>query len=133
MNKAILIGNLTKDPEISTTTSGISVCNFTLAISRKYANAQGEREADFINIIAWRNTGEFVHKYFRKGQKMAVVGTIQTRNYENQEGKKVYVTEVVADEVEFVERKGAGDAGDNGGVQREVNRLEPIEDDTLPF
>ena len=82
MNKAILIGNLTKDPEISTTTSGISVCNFTLAVSRKYANAQGEREADF--IIAWRATGS--HNILKKVKKIALVGTIQT-NYENQEGK----------------------------------------------
>ena len=131
MNKAILIGNLTKDPEISTTTSGISVCNFTLAISRKFKNAEGEYESDFINCVAWRNTGEFVHKYFRKGQKIAITGTIQTRNYENQEGKKVYITEVVAEEAEFVEKKSSTD---NGGVQKEVSRLERIEDDdTLPF
>ncbi|MGD9901665.1 MAG: single-stranded DNA-binding protein [Spirochaetales bacterium] len=130
MNKAILIGNLTKDPELSTTTGGVSVCNFTLAISRKYASANGERETDFINIITWRKTAEFVHQYFKKGQKLAVVGTIQTRSYDAQDGTKRYVTEVVADEVEFVERKGNGD---NDGYEKTVTRLEPIEDDTLPF
>jgi single-strand DNA-binding protein len=132
MNKAILIGNLTKDPELSTTTNGISVCNFSIAISRRFANASGERETDFINCIAWRKTAEFVHQYFRKGKKIAVVGTIQTRNYEAQDGTKRYVTEVVADEVEFVERKGSNDS-DNGGQQKTVTKLEPIEDDTLPF
>jgi len=130
MNKAILIGNLTKDPELNTTTNGTNVTNFTLAVQRRFKNAQGEYEADFINVIAWRQTAEFVHKYFKKGKKMAVVGNIQTRNYEAQDGTNRYVTEVVADEVEFVERKGSDNSG---GTQKEVNKLEPIEDDTLPF
>jgi len=130
MNKAILIGNLTKDPELSTTTSGISVTKFTIAISRKFKNAEGEYETDFINCVCWRKTAEFVHQYFKKGQKMAVVGTIQTRTYDAQDGSKRYVTEVVAEEVEFVEKRGTGETG---GTQKEVDKLEPIEDDTLPF
>jgi single-strand DNA-binding protein len=130
MNKVILIGNLTKDPEITTTTSGISVTRFTIAITRRFKNAEGEYESDFINCVAWRNTAEFLHKYFRKGQKLAVVGNIQTRSYDAQDGTKRYVTEVVADEVEFVEKRSSSD---NGGTQREVDKLEPIEDDTLPF
>ena len=130
MNKAILIGNLTKDPELSTTTSGVSVTRFTVAISRRFKNAEGEYDTDFINCVAWRNTADFVHKYFRKGQKLAVTGSIQTRSYDAQDGTKRYVTEVVAEEVEFVEKRGSGD---NGGVQKEIDHLEPIEDDTLPF
>ena len=104
MNRICIIGNMVKDPELFTTTNGVSVCNFTIAISRKYANAQGERETDFINCIAWRTTAEFVHKYFKKGQKMACVGSIQTRTYEANDKTKRYVTEVVVDEVEFVEK-----------------------------
>ena len=130
MNKVILIGNLTKDPELTTTTSGIEVCRFSIAVQRRFKNASGEYEADFINCVAWRNTAQFVHKYFAKGKKMAVEGNIQTRNYEAQDGTKRYVTEVVAEQVEFVERKGDSNAG---GTQKTVNKLEPIEDDTLPF
>ncbi|PKK95813.1 MAG: single-stranded DNA-binding protein [Tenericutes bacterium HGW-Tenericutes-4] len=130
MNKVILIGNLTKDPEITSTTGGVSVTKFTVAVSRKFKNAEGEYESDFINCVAWRNTAEFVHKYFKKGQKLAVIGSIQTRNYDAQDGTKRYVTEVVAEEVEFVEKRSTGD---NGGIQKEVDKLEPIEDDTLPF
>ena len=130
MNKVILIGNLTKDPEITSTTGGISVTRFTVAVTRRFKNAEGEYESDFINCVAWRNTAEFVHKYFKKGQKLAVTGSIQTRSYDAQDGSKRYVTEVVADEVEFVEKRSSGD---NGGMQREIDKLEPIEDDTLPF
>jgi len=106
MNKAILIGNLTKDPELNTTTNGVEVASFTIAVQRKFKNAQGEYEADFINCVAWRKTAEFVHKYFSKGKKIAVVGNIQTRSYDAQDGTKRYVTELVVDEVEFVESKG---------------------------
>lgn len=102
MNKAILIGNLTKDPELRTTSGGVSVCQFTLAINRRFTNAQGVREADFIPIVVWRQTAEFCGRYLSKGSKCAVVGTIQTRTYDAQDGTKRYVTEVVADEVELV-------------------------------
>lgn len=105
MNKAILIGRLTRDPELRTTQSQISVATFTLAVDRRFKNKDGEREADFINVVAWRSTAEFVGKYCKKGTKLAICGNIQTRNYENKEGNKVYVTEVVADEVEFAESK----------------------------
>lgn len=130
MNKVMLVGNLTKDPELTQTTNGIEVCRFAVATQRRFKNSDGEYEADFINCVAWRKTAEFVHKYFKKGQKIGVVGNIQTRSYEAQDGTKRYVTEVVADEVEFVERRGSGDT--NGGTQK-VDKLEPIEDDTLPF
>ena len=102
MNKAFLIGNLTRDPELRTLPSGVSVCTFTIAINRKFVNQQGVREADFLNIVAWRSTAEFITKYFKKGQMIAVQGSIQTRSYDAQDGSKRYVTEIVADDVEFL-------------------------------
>lgn len=139
MNKAILIGNLTKDPELTTTTNGISVCRFTLAISRRFTNAEGERDTDFLNIVAWRNLAENCHKFLRKGSKAAVVGSIQTRSYDAQDGTKRFVTEIIADEVEFVgSRVTGGNDSDNSGstggtTTGGTTKLEPIEDDSLPF
>ena len=138
MNKVILIGNLTKDPELTTTTSGISVCRFTLAVSRRFTNSEGERETDFINVVVWRSLADNCHKFLRKGSKAAVVGNIQTRSYDAQDGSKRYVTEVVAEEVEFVgARVGGeeGDEGDNAGAAGDqgTTKLTPIQDDTLPF
>lgn len=105
MNKAILVGNLTRDPEQRTTSSGIAVTSFTVAVRRRYKDADGNYQADFINCVAWRSTAEFVAKYFTKGSRIGVVGTIQTRTYDDQNGNKRYVTEVVADEVEFAGSK----------------------------
>lgn len=105
MNKAILMGRLTRDPEMRTTTSQVPVCSFTLAVDRRFKNASGERQADFIPIVAWRQQAEFCGKYFRKGSKMVVVGSIQTRSWDDTEGKKHSVTEVIADEVYFAESK----------------------------
>ena len=109
MNKAILVGRLTRDPELRTTGSGVSVCSFTIAINRRFKNAEGGYDADFINCVAWRQQAEFVAKYFTKGRMIGLCGSIQTRNYDK-DGQKVYVTEVVADEVSFVEGKGQGDS-----------------------
>ena len=95
MNKCILIGNLTKDPELTTTTSGVSVCRFTLAVGRKFSNAEGERETDFLNIVVWRALADNCHKYLRKGSKAAVVGNIQTRSYDATDGTKRFITEIV--------------------------------------
>ena len=100
-NKVILIGNMTADPEIKTTTSGVSVCSFSIAINRKFRK-EGESECDFINIVAWRQQAEFVSKYFKKGNPILICGQLQTRNYTDNQGQKRYVTEVVADEVSFV-------------------------------
>jgi single-strand DNA-binding protein len=100
VNKAILIGNLTRDPELRTGSSGVPVCTFTLAINRRFANKQGVREADFINIVTFRQKAELCARYLTKGRKVAVEGVIQTRSYDAQDGTKRYVTEVVADEVE---------------------------------
>lgn len=102
MNKVILIGNLAADPEFRTTPNGISYVSFRIACQRKYANQQGVREADFISCCAWRQTAEFIHKYFIKGNKIAVEGSIQTRSYDAQDGSKRYVTEVLVDNAEFV-------------------------------
>lgn len=115
MNKAILIGRLTKDPELKTTASNISVCNFTLAVDRRFSNAQGQREADFLPIVAWRKTAEFAANYFRKGMRVAVCGSIQTRYWDDDEGKRHYMTEIVADELEFADgKKGSGNDYDGG-------------------
>ena len=102
MNKAILIGNLANDPESRTTASGVSVCQFRLAVQRRFANQQGVREADFFNIVAWRQTAELCARYLSKGRKVAVEGTIQNRSYDAQDGSKRYITEIVADQVEFL-------------------------------
>ena len=106
MNKAILIGRLTRDPELRYTSSNRAVCQFTVAIDRPFTNqTTGEREADFINVVAWDKTGENIGKYMTKGRLIAVEGRIQTRNYDNNEGRKVYVTEVIASNVQFLESK----------------------------
>lgn len=137
MNKCILVGNLTRDPELAETSSGISVCKFTIAVNRNYANANGEREADFINIVTWRALAENCSKYLAKGRKVAVCGSIQTRSYEDKNGEKRYVTEVNADEVEFI--GGSANNGDEPqeppktAAKKKVSDLKPIEDDGLPF
>lgn len=132
MNKVILIGNLTKDTEISTTTNGVSVCRFSLAVTRRYTNSSGEREADFINIVVWRALAENCHKFLRKGSKAAVVGTLQSRAYDATDGTKRYVTEVVADEVEFISTRNT-DGVETKKDDEEVTKLEPIDDNDLPF
>ena len=116
-NKVILIGNLTADPELKQTPSGISVCRFTLAVNRRYVsrNANGgdqnQQTADFITIVAWRQSAEFVARYFKKGRPILVCGQIQSRSWTDQQGQKHYSTEVVADEVTFVENKNESASG----------------------
>lgn len=102
MNKVILIGRLARDPEMRTTPSGVATTSFTIAVQRNYANAQGDREADFISCVAWRKQAENIAKYCTKGSQVAVDGRIQTRNYDAQDGTKRYVTEVIADNVTFL-------------------------------
>lgn len=146
MNKAFLIGRLATDPELRTTSGGVSVCQFRLAVSRKYTNQQGVREADFFPIVVWRQQAETCARYLSKGRQCAIVGTIQTRSYDAQDGTKRYVTEIVADEVEFI-----GSAQDRAQPKGEdipippepvaKPRTEPakesgfteIDDDELPF
>lgn len=105
MNKAVLIGRNTKEIELRATKSGSSVTAFTIAVNRDFKNANGETEADFINCVAYGKTAELLSKYVKKGDRLAVEGRIQVRNYDNQEGKKVYVTEVIVQNIEFLESK----------------------------
>ena len=102
MNKVFLIGNLTKDPEMRSTQSGVAVCNFSIAVNRRFKNANGEQETDFLNVIAWRQLAELCCKYLAKGRKVAVTGSIQTRTYEAKDGSKRTAWDIVADEVEFL-------------------------------
>ena len=114
MNKAILIGRLTKDPELRYTNSNRAVCQFTVAIDRPFTNqSTGQREADFINVVSWDKTAENIGKYMTKGRLIAVEGRIQTRNYDNNEGKKVYVTEVIANNVQFLESKNSSNSNNS--------------------
>lgn len=105
LNRVVLVGRLTKDPEFRTTQSGVEVTTFTLAINRNFTNAQGEREADFINVVTFNKQAVNVNNYLSKGSLAGVDGRLQSRSYENQEGRRVFVTEVVADNVQFLEPK----------------------------
>lgn len=106
MNKVFLIGRLTRDPELRYTGSNIAVATFSLAVNRNFTNQSGEREADFINIVVWRKQAENVKNYLSQGSQVAIDGRLQTRSYDDQDGKKRYVTEVVADNVEFLGTRG---------------------------
>ena len=114
LNKVILCGRLTADPELKQTTSGIAVVTFTLAVNRRYqskaADGAQAQQADFINVVAWRQTAEFISRYFRKGSALCITGSIQTRSWQDQQGQKRYATEVVADEAMFVDSKNEGGA-----------------------
>ena len=133
MNKAILNGRLTKDPELKTTPSGISVCSFTLAVNRRFKNAEGGYDADFINCVAWRQQAEFITKYCSKGGMLGVVGNIQTRNYEK-DGQRVYVTEIMVEEVQALNSKSNSEQtqGSNDAFNQIPNMPMP-QDDDLPF
>lgn len=131
MNKCILVGNLARDPELTTTSNGVAVCRFSIAVSRRYANSDGERETDFLNIVVWRNLGENCHKFLKKGSKVGIVGNIQSRSYDATDGSKRYVTEIVAEEVEFLSTKAQD--GEAKSSTEEVAKLQPIDDDGLPF
>lgn len=114
INRVVLVGRLTRDPELRYTPNGVPVTSFTLAVNRTFTNQQGEREADFINCIVWRKQAENVANFLKKGSLAGVEGRIQTRSYENQEGRRVYVTEVVCDSVQFLEPKGSGSPSPQG-------------------
>ena len=141
MNKAILIGNLANDPESRTTQSGIAQCTFRLAVQRRFANAQGVREADFIPIVCWRQTAELCSRYLSKGRKVAVEGSIQTRSYDAQDGTKRYVTEIIADNVEFLSSRDEGGHSDYSAPAPAPRQSAPannggfteVDDDELPF
>jgi single-strand DNA-binding protein len=144
LNVAVLMGRLTKDPELRQTPNGVSVTTFTIAVDRDYTPKGQERQADFIDIVAWRNTAEFVCKYFRKGQLVAAQGAIQTRTYTDKDGNKRKAFEIVADNVHFAEPKRDGQGGSHASEKPENNKpaysggtqddFEEIpSDDDLPF
>jgi single-strand DNA-binding protein len=146
MNHVTLIGRLAADPEARTTQSGISQCSFRLAVPRRFANQQGVREADFLNIVAWRGTADFCARYFRKGMRVGVEGSLQTRSWQAQDGSKRYAVEVIADNVEFCEsREGGGGANAVPAAQPlKVQQMDmraaiagdgftEVQDDDLPF
>ena len=134
MNKVCLIGRLTKDIELKTTQSNVKVANFTLAVNRRFVKEGQEQTADFINIIAWGKTAEFCDKYFGKGQQIGISGRIQTRTWDDDQGKKHYVTEVVAEEVDFADGKKTNSEMENKtatDIQSDSNNFSMI--DELPF
>lgn len=146
LNKVILIGHLTADPELKQTQSGIAVTSFSIGVTRRFARNGEQPTSDFINIVAWRQQAEFVTKYFHKGNAICIVGSLQTRNYVDQQGNKRYVTEVVADEISFVEKKSdapgahqyepTGEttpAFSNDAANVAPNFEEVADDDDLPF
>ena len=143
MNKVFLIGILTRNPELRYTGSNTPVATFSLAVNRRFVRQGEERQADFINVVAWDKTGEFCSKYFKKGQQVGVVGRIQTRNYDDKDGKKVYVTEVIAEEAYFADSKREAEvnpfATTNTAVDapfdasKAPSEFTPVTDDDLPF
>lgn len=121
MNKVFLIGRLTRDPELRYTGSNTAVASFSLAVNRNFTSASGEREADFINIVVWRKQAENVKNYLTQGSQVAIDGRIQTRSYDGQDGQKRYVTEVVADNVEFLGSKNSSNNSNNNVQQAPQN------------
>lgn len=132
MNKVILIGNLTKDPELSETSSGVSYCKFSIAVNRPFANSDGERETDFFNITTWRGQAETCAKYLTKGKKVCVVGSLQNREYTDKNDVKRTATDVIASEIEFLSPR-QEDGGKTAQKAGERPQLEEYNDDDLPF
>lgn len=138
MNRAILIGRLTADPELKTTPSGVPVARFTIAVDRKYKEKNGDRKADFLYVVAWRQLGELCARYLAKGRRVGVEGSIQSRSYEDQEGYRKYVTEIVAENVEFLEyrdngRSESGEYAAPNDQQAPTGGMQDGEEDELPF
>ncbi len=152
VNNVTLLGRITRDPEVKAVGNGSAVCNFSLAVNRNFKNQQGEYEADFINVVAFGNTAQRMQQYVAKGNLLAVTGRIQTRNYENNMGQRVYVTEVVANNVSFVESRNSRNNSSNqdpynsaapspydsmsngsGFEASAINDFSDIDDDDLPF
>ena len=135
MNKVYLIGNLTRDPEVSETTGGVPYCRFSIAVNRNFTNADGNREADFFNIIVWRGQAEPCGRFLKKGSKIALVGSLQNRSYEDKDGVKRTVTDIVASEVEFLNtNRGEDEMQEVKPVKKERLSLQPVDSDNdLPF
>ncbi len=135
MNKVFLIGNLTRDPELTETSGGISICRFSIAVTRAYSGGNGERKTDFFNCVAWRGLGETVARYAHKGNKVAVEGSIELRNYEDREGVKRTAVDIVCQNVEFLTPKSNGaDNGEDSPTRGNKPQLQPFDDDSdIPF
>lgn len=143
MNKVFLIGNLTRDPELTETSGGVKICRFSIAVNRNFTSADGERKTDFFNVVAWRGLGETVARYARKGNKVAVSGSIELRNYEDSQGIKRTGIDIVAQDVEFLTPRANGSddsfgyeasAPSNGGGRSQKPQLQPFDDDSdIPF
>ena len=137
MNKVILIGNVANDPESRTTASGIAQCSFRLAVQRRFANASGVREVDFLPVVCWRHTAEFAAKYLLKGRRVAVEGSIQTRSYDAQDGTERHVTEIMVDNLEILDRSESKPAAPADTVKKAEavfgQNMVEVDDDELPF
>lgn len=142
MNKVFLIGNLTRDPELTETSGGVSICRFAIAVNRNYSGSDGERKTDFFNVTAWRGLGETVSRYAKKGNKVAVSGTIELRNYEDSTGAKRTAVDIIAQDVEFLTPRNSDgfDGGDAPAPAQRGNRgsnkpaLQSFDDDgDIPF
>lgn len=140
LNRVILMGRLTKDPELRYTPNNIPVCSYTIAVERNYARPGEQRQADFIPIVSWRSNAEFVSKYFNKGKMIVVSGRLQVRTWDDQDGKRHYITEVIADETYFADSKRDSDSDNRMNTVFNDNRSSDIEgfmpidgDDELPF
>ena len=140
LNKVILMGRFTRDPELRSTPQGISTCSFSIAVDRSFVRQGEERKADFINCVAWRQTAEFISKYFTKGSLIAIEGSIQTRSWDDNEGKKRYATEVIVSQAHFAESKRDSQnapsdndfgSGDFGSLPDPISPMGT--DDDLPF
>lgn len=137
INRVVLVGRLTKDPELRYTPSGVAVATFTLAVNRTFTNSSGDREADFINVVAWRQLAELCANYVKKGSQVGLEGRLQTRSYDGNDGKRVYVTEVVADNIQFLSPSNS----ENSKPTNDYKPTDPfansqtvdISDDDLPF
>jgi len=131
MNKIIIIGNLTRDPQLRSINNGASVCSFSVAVNRRFADNEGNRGVDYFNVSAWRALGENCNKFLKKGSKVAVSGEVQVRQYDDKDGVKRTSVDINADEVEFLTPKmSGGDMGDSGSSDA---GMQPVEDDNLPF
>ena len=140
MNKVFLIGNLTRDPELSETAGGVPVCHFSIAVNRNYSSQDGERQTDFFNCTAWRAMAESIARYTKKGKKVAVVGSVQMRNYEDNQGVKRTAVDIIAQDVEFLSPRDNGDSFDEmddmprQSTQKRKPMLQAMDDDSdIPF
>lgn len=133
MNKVFLIGNLTRDPELTETSGGVKICRFTLAVSRNYAGSDGERKTDFFNCVTWRSTAENIARYARKGNKLAVGGSIEFRTYEDNKGEKKTATDVIVQDVEFLTPKASDPQNASPQSGRQTSLLLDTDDSDIPF